>query len=221
MSWFAILKNDKSGFYYGRKYSIELPDELERMMEEADKNLSDWESKLRATAYGDVFNDKKYNDIREKYQKAKREHTKIKAEYNKKLGEQQVIARERQKGIAAENREAKKVKQDFAKKKNEVIQEYIKYINTFNVTGKDYITKLTDIGTTIPTGRIFGFILKKAYEDSGLKSALKEVIDYRNYKDYNVDKKINDFKNALENAKEFYKDDIRTYYLSKIRERNN
>ena len=32
MSWFAILKNDKSGFYYGKRYNIELPEEVERMM---------------------------------------------------------------------------------------------------------------------------------------------------------------------------------------------
>ena len=208
MSWFAILKNDdgdfetnwnydgrdKSSFYHGKEYNFGVSNELERMMEEADKNLSKWKNKLEDA---NVFNYKEFNTARKNYQKAKQEHTKIKAEYNRKLGENQQLVREKQKVIRAENQEAKKVKQDFLKKKNEVIQEYIKYINTFNVAGKNYITKLSDIGTTISTGRVFSFILKKAYEDSVLKSALKEVIDYRNYKDYNVDEKINNFKIAL------------------------
>jgi len=111
-------------------------------------------------------------------------------------------------------------KNEFKRKKEEVIQEYLNYVDTFGVGENRKLTSVGQLGTINQEGRIFRKVYEKALKDIGILGHDKIKIDYTNYEQFDVDRKISDLRNALENAKEFYKDDIKDFYRTRIRERN-
>ena len=126
--------------------------------------------------------------------------------------------REERRALRPLKEEAKKVKDEFMNKRNVVIQEVLKYVDGFGVDDYKPLNKITDLGTTTATGRVFRKVYERAAKNSGIYGHSK-IIDHTNYKDFDVDKKVNDFRDALEEAKEFYKDEIRQLLMSRIRNR--
>ena len=142
---------------------------------------------------------------------------------SKKVSEELVrIARENIARRREEKRkiqeEIKQVKQDFIEKKNVVIQEFLKYVDSFGIGDNKPLKQIMDIPQT-GEGRVFRKIYEKASKGAGIYGFVNRIINYENYKDFNVNEKINQFKNSLERAKRFYKDEVREVYLNRIRNR--
>ena len=60
-------------------------------------------------------------------------------------------------------------------------------------------------------GRIFRKVYERAAKNAGIFGHSNKIDE--NYKDFEDDSKINQFRNALEESKEFYKDEIRDFLL--------
>jgi len=149
---------------------------------------------------------------------ATKEYNTLKRRLSKLNQEQKLTEREERRALRPLKEEAKKVKDEFINKRNVVIQEFLKYVDGFGVDDYKPLNKITDLGTTTVTGRVFRKVYERAAKNSGIYGHSK-IIDYTNYKDFDVDKKVNDFRDALEEAKEFYKDEIRQLLMSRIRNR--
>jgi len=209
MDWFDTLKIDDIESEYSQfKQGLESQDEIRQIqnrMREIERmnfrfTVSDGKDRMREMENAT----KEYNTL-------KRRLSKLNAEISR-------TRREERRALRPLKEEAKKVKNEFMNKRNVVIQEFLKYVDGFGVDDYAPLNKITDLGTTTATGRVFRKVYERAAKNSGIYGHSK-IIDHTNYKDFDVDKKVNDFRDALEEAKEFYKDEIRQLLMSRIRNR--
>jgi len=152
------------------------------------------------------------------YKQAEREYKKFLRELKSREKEERRVAREEKRALIPLKEEAKKVKEEFLQKRNQVIQDFLRYVDSFGIGDNKPLTKVMDIPQS-GEGRVFRKIYEKASKDAGIYGFTNRMINYENYKDFNVDEKINKFKNALEESKKFYKDEVREVYLNRIRNR--
>ena len=192
--------------------------QMKKRLDRANKNLKD---KKRELQYA-IRAGKEIDSLYAEYRKAKERYDRILSE-SKKASED--LARIERENIATRREEKRKiqeeikqVKQDFIEKKNVVIQEFLKYVDSFGIGDNKPLKQIMDIPQT-GEGRVFRKIYEKASKGAGIYGFVNRIINYENYKDFNVNEKINQFKNSLERAKRFYKDEVREVYLNRIRNR--
>jgi len=112
---------------------------------------------------------------------------------------------------AGDNLEGKR--REFIDKKREVIGEYSDFVlehmmpNINNKYSGYKDTLNTNFGGKNPTDNIFGKIYKKASKETQTFYT-KNLINEENYKTYDVDKKMNELRQALEKYKNMYKEKI-------------
>ena len=116
------------------------------------------------------------------------------------------------------NAEIKRIKNELLNKKEVVIQEFLKYVDSFGIDDNMPLNKITDLGKTTAKGRVFRKVYETAAKESGIYGFSKKI-NVQNYEDFDVDKMVNDFRNALEKAKKTYKDEIRQLLMSRIKNR--
>lgn len=112
--------------------------------------------------------------------------------------------------------EAAKLKQEFERKKSIIIRDYLRYVDSYALPNTPPLTKLSDLSQR-------DFIFRTMYRNAAKKAGIyghSNIINFKNYKDFDVDKKLTDFVKALKEQKELNKLKIRELYLQRIRGRN-
>jgi hypothetical protein len=199
MSWKNILKID---------------DDFDSRFQEAKKNFKNQSEKLQSI----LQTGGNTNPAMKELKQAERQYKKLLRELEVHEKDKRRVAREEKRALIPLKQEAKKVKEEFLQKRNQVIQDFLRYVDSFGIGDNKPLKQIMDIPQT-GEGRVFRKIYEKASKDAGIYGFANRMINYENYKDFNVDEKINQFKNALEESKKFYKDEIREVYLNRIRNR--
>ena len=199
MSWKNILKID---------------DDFDSRFQEAKKNFRNKSEKLQSILQTGGNTTSAIKEL----QQAERQYKKLLRESKVREKDKRRVAREEKRALIPLKEEAKKVKEEFLQKRNQVIQDFLRYVDSFGIGDNKPLKQIMDIPQT-GEGRVFRKIYEKASKDAGIYGFANRMINYENYKDFNVNKKINQFKNALEESKKFYKDEIRELYLNRIRNR--
>jgi len=212
MSWFSILKDeDESDWTPRRDYwqtvrrSPLSPEEMK---------IREIENRMRKIENMTFSYSTSGNEIREakkEYKKLKRELSEINKEIKRRRKEDRLA-------LIPIKAEIKRIKNELLNKKEVVIQEFLKYVDSFGIDNNIPLYKITDLGKTTAKGRVFRKVYETAAKESGIYGFSKKI-NYENYEDFNVDKMVNDFRNALEKAKETYKDEIKELHMSRIRNR--
>ena len=199
MSWKNILKID---------------DDFDSRFEQAKENFKNQSEKLQSILQTGGNTTSAMKELKQ----AERQYKKLLRESKGREKDKRKVAREEKRALIPLKEEAKKVKEEFLQKKNQVMQDFLRYVDSFGIGDNKPLEQIMDIPTT-GEGRVFRKIYEKASKDAGIYGFANRMINYENYKDFNVNEKINQFKNALEDSKKFYKDEIREVYLNRIRNR--
>ena len=199
MSWKNILKID---------------DDFDSRFQEAKKNFRNQSEKLQSI----LQTEGNTTSAIKEFKQAERQYKKLLRESKVREKDKRRVAREEKRALIPLKEEAKKVKEEFLQKKNQVMQDFLRYVDSFGIGDNKPLKQIMDIPQT-GEGRVFRKIYEKASKDAGIYGFANRMINYENYKDFNVNEKINQFKNALEESKKFYKDEIREVYLNRIRNR--
>lgn len=199
MSWKNILKSD---------------DDFDSRFQEAKKNFRNQSEKLQSILQTGGNTTPAMKELKQ----AERQYKKLLRELEVREKDKRRVAREEKRALIPLKEEAKKVKEEFLQKRNQVIQDFLRYVDSFGIGDNKPLKQIMDIPQT-GEGRVFRKIYEKASKDAGIYGFANRMINYENYKDFNVNEKINQFKNALEDSKKFYKDEIREVYLNRIRNR--
>mgnify|MGYP003140310861 CR=1 FL=1 len=198
MSWKVILKNDA----------------FEDRFNEAEVNLKTANRELQSV----LQSRGKTSSAMKKYKQAEREYKKLLRELKVQEKEKRKIQRDEKRALQPLKDEAKKVRIEFNRKKDEVVQDFLKYVDGFGVEDNQPLRSLKDLGLTTEKGRVFRKVYERAAKNADIFGHSNKIT-YENYKDFEGDSKIDRFRNALEESKEFYKDEIRGLYLARIRGR--
>ena len=199
MSWKNILKID---------------DDFDSRFQEAKKNFRNQSEKLQSILQAGENTTSAIKEL----QQAERQYKKLLRESKVREKDKRRVAREEKRALIPLKEEAKKVKEEFLQKRNQVIQDFLRYVDSFGIGDNKPLKQIMDIPQT-GEGRVFRKIYEKASKDAGIYGFANRMINYENYKDFNVNEKINELKNALEESKKFYKDEVREVYLNRIRNR--
>ena len=199
MSWKNILKID---------------DDFDSRFQEAKKNFRNQSEKLQSVLQAGENTTSAIKEL----QQAERQYKKLLRESKVREKDKRRVAREEKRALIPLKEEAKKVKEEFLQKRNQVIQDFLRYVDSFGIGDNKPLKQIMDIPQT-GEGRVFRKIYEKASKDAGIYGFANRMINYENYKDFNVNEKINELKNALEESKKFYKDEVREVYLNRIRNR--
>ena len=199
MSWKNILKID---------------DDFDSRFQEAIKNFKNQSEKLQSILQMGGNTTSAMKELKQ----AEKQYKKLLRESKVREKDKRRLAREEKKALIPLKEEAKKVKEEFLQKRNQVIQDFLRYVDSFGIGDNKPLKQIMDIPQT-GEGRVFRKIYEKASKDAGIYGFANKMINYENYKDFNVNEKINQFKNALEDSKKFYKDEVREVYLNRIRNR--
>ena len=199
MSWKNILKID---------------DDFDIRFQEAIKNFKNQSEKLQSILQMGGNTTSAMKELKQ----AEKQYKKLLRESKVREKDKRRVAREEKRALIPLKEEAKKVKKKFLQKRNQVIQDFLRYVDSFGIGDNKPLKQIMDIPQT-GEGRVFRKIYEKASKDAGIYGFANKMINYENYKDFNVNEKINQFKNALEDSKKFYKDEVREVYLNRIRNR--
>ena len=199
MSWKNILKID---------------DDFDIRFQEAIKNFKNQSEKLQSILQMGGNTTSAMKELKQ----AEKQYKKLLRESKVREKDKRRVAREEKRALIPLKEEAKKVKKKFLQKRNQVIQDFLRYVDSFGIGDNKPLKQIIDIPQT-GEGRVFRKIYEKASKDAGIYGFANKMINYENYKDFNVNEKINQFKNALEDSKKFYKDEVREVYLNRIRNR--
>lgn len=199
MSWKNILKID---------------DDFDNRFQEAEKNFRNQSKKLQSILQMGGNTTSAMKEL----QQAERQYKKLLRESKVREKDKRRVAREEKRALIPLKEEAKKVKEEFLQKRNQVMHDFLRYVDSFGIGDNKPLKQIMDIPQS-GEGRVFRKIYEKASKDAGIYGFANRMINYENYKDFNVNEKINQFKNALEESKKFYKDEIREVYLNRIRNR--
>jgi len=105
-------------------------------------------------------------------------------------------------------------RREFKDKKKKVFGEYSDFVlehimpNIYNKYSNYKDTLTTNFGGKNITDNIFGKIYYKASKETQTGKHAKNLINEENYKTYDVDKKMNELRQALEKYKNMYKEKI-------------
>ena len=209
MSWKNILLKDDDYEYVEEELSEE--ERLEREFERARDNYYRKGNTLkrlkRDYPQGRNYDaTREYEDSRKKYRKAER----------KLLLFQRDKKREKRIREKPLKEEAAKLKQEFERKKGIIIRDYLRYVDSYALPDTPPLTKLSDLKER-------DFIFRTMYRNAAKKAGIyghSNIINFENYKDFDIDKKLTDFVKALKEQKELNKLKIRELYLERIRGRN-
>ena len=199
MSWKNILKID---------------DDFDSRFQEAIENFRNQSEKLQSIFQAGGNTTSAMKELKQ----AEKQYKKLLREFKVREKDKRRVAREEKRALIPLKEDAKKVKEEFLQKRNQVIQDFLRYVDSFGIGDNKPLKQIMDIPLT-GEGRVFRKIYEKASKDAGIYGFTNRMINYENYKDFNVNEKINKFKNALEEYKKFYKDEIREVYLNRIRNR--
>ena len=189
-------------------------DDFDNRMEQADKNLRIASKKLQSALQSGGST----TSAMKEYKQAEREYKKLSRELKIRERDKRRIAREEKRALIPLKEAAKRVRTQFEQKKSEVVRDFLRYVDSFGIEDNKPLTQIMDVPQT-GEGRVFRKIYEKASKDAGIYGFTNRLINHENYKDFNVDEKINQFKNALEESKKFYKDEVREVYLNRIKNR--
>jgi hypothetical protein len=218
MTWFDILKDEDESDESYRDYRQTLsrsplsPEEIKvREIESRMRKLENMSFSYSSSVKERNPNNKALQEAKREYRNLKRQLSEINKETKRRRKEQRLA-------LIPINQEIKRIKNELLNKKEVVIQEFLKYVDSFGADNNIPLYKITDLGKTTAKGRVFRKVYETAAKESGIYGFSKKI-NYENYEDFNVDKMVNDFRNALEKAKETYKDEIKELHMSRIRNR--
>lgn len=213
MTWFEILKDDDDGWFppsNRRWQSYDYQETLRQNPEEIRINeIKNRMRKLENMSFSYSSSVKEIREAKKEYRNLKRELSEINKEIKRKRKEQRLA-------LIPINAEIKRIKNELLNKKEVVIQEFLKYVDSFGRDNLPPLSKITDLGKTTAKGRVFRKVYETAAKESGIYGFSKKI-NVQNYEDFDVDKMVNDFRNALEKAKNTYKDEIKELFMNRIR----
>ena len=211
MTWFEILKDDDDE--YG--WTPRRVDSYQETLRQSPEEIKISEIKYRMRKIENMsFSFSSMKEIKE----VKREYSNLKRQLSETNKEIKRKRKEKRLALIPINEEIKRIKKELLNKKDVVIQEFLKYVDSFGIDDNMPLNKITDLGMTTAKGRVFRKVYETAAKESGIYSFSKKI-NIENYKGFDVDKMVNDFRNALEKAKKTYKDEIRQLLMSRIRNR--
>ena len=216
MTWFEILKDDDDGWTPSRTFgSMDYMQTLRRSpLSPEEMKIREIENRMRQledTSFSYSSSMKEIKEAKKEYRKLKRELSEKNKEINRREKEERLA-------LIPMKEEIKRVKKELLNKKDVVIQEFLKYVDSFGIDDNIPLYKITDLGTTTAKGRVFYKVYETAARESGIFGFSKKI-SYHNYFDFDVDKMVNDFRTALEKAKNTYKDEIKELHMSRIKNR--